>query len=76
MMDTNMGDKVQRVQAMLNAKASKEPEIRFKRLYKYLTRQEWIETAVMSVLRNRGSRTAGVDGRTRSYYTKAVSGRL
>jgi RNA-directed DNA polymerase len=56
---------------MLYAKASNEPETRFKRLYKYLTRQEWIETAVTDVLRNRGSRTAGIDGKTRSYYQDA-----
>lgn len=68
MMDTNIDGKVQRTQAMLNAKASKEPETRFKRLYKYLTRQEWIESAVTNVLRSQGSRTAGIDGRTRSYY--------
>jgi RNA-directed DNA polymerase len=68
MMDTNIGDKVQRLQAMLYAKASNEPEIRFKRLYKYLTRREWIEVAVTDVLRNRGSRTAGVDRKTRSSY--------
>ena len=59
MMDTNVDGKVQRIQAMLYAKASNEPETRFKRLYKYLTRREWIEAAVTDVLRNRGSRTAG-----------------
>lgn len=68
MMDTNMDGKVQRTQAMLYAKASNEPETRFKRLYKYLTRQEWVEAAVTDVLRNRGSRTAGVDGKTRNDY--------
>jgi retron-type reverse transcriptase len=68
MMDTNIGDKVQRLQAMLYAKASNEPETRFKRLYKYLTRREWVEAAVIDVLRNRGSRTAGVDRKTRSSY--------
>ena len=44
------------------------PETRFKRLYKYLTRPEWVEAAVDRILRNRGSRTAGVDGMTRSAY--------
>ena len=36
MMDTIVGGKVQRIQAMLYAKASNEPGTRFKRLYKYL----------------------------------------
>ncbi|MBU0491239.1 MAG: group II intron reverse transcriptase/maturase [Chloroflexi bacterium] len=68
MTDTPMDGKVQRIQAMLYAKASNEPETRFKRLYKYLTRTEWAETAIDRVLRNRGSRTAGIDGQTRRDY--------
>lgn len=68
MMDTNVDGKVQRLQAMLYAKASNEPDLRFKRLYKYLTRREWVEAAATEVLRNRGSRTAGVDRKTRSSY--------
>lgn len=68
MMDTFVDGKVQRLQAMLYAKARSEPETRFKRLYKYLTRQEWVETAIDRVLANRGSRTAGTDGNTRSDY--------
>jgi RNA-directed DNA polymerase len=67
-MDTNVDGKVQRIQAMLYAKASKEPETRFERLYKYLTRPEWVEAAVDKILRNRGSRTAGIDGKTRGAY--------
>ena len=72
MLDTNVNGKVQRVQAMLYAKASREPETRFKRLYKYLIKREWIEVAVDGVLRNRGSRTAGVDGKTRGDYLDEV----
>ena len=68
MTDTNVDSKVQRTQAMLYAKASEEPETRFKRLYKYLTRREWVQAAVTDVLRNRGSRTAGIDGMTRNDY--------
>ena len=65
MTDTCVDGKVQRVQAMLYAKASKEPDTRFSDLYKYLTRREWVEAAIDRVLRNRGSRTPGVDGMTR-----------
>lgn len=68
-MDTNIDSKVQRIQTMLYVKASQEPETRFRRLYKYLTRQEWVEAAMEKVLRNRGSRTAGIDGKTRKHYT-------
>jgi len=68
MMDTNIDSKVQRIQTMLYVKASQEPETRFRRLYKYLTRQEWVATAMEKVLRNRGSRTAGIDGKTRKHY--------
>lgn len=71
MMDTNVDSKVQRTQAMLYVKASQEPETRFRRLYKYLTRQELVEAAVEKVLRNRGSRTAGIDGKTRKHYQEA-----
>ena len=67
-MDTGVNGKVQRIQAMLYAKASSEPETRFRRLYKYLTKSEWVEVAADDVLRNRGSRTAGVDGKTRKDY--------
>jgi len=68
MMETNVDGKVQRIQAMLYAKACYEPETRFKRLYKYLTRVEWVEMAIDGILRNRGSRTAGIDGKTRGDY--------
>jgi group II intron reverse transcriptase/maturase len=67
-MDTSVDGKVQRIQVMLYVKASKEPETRFKRLYKYLTRAEWVEMAIDEILRKRGSRTAGIDGKTRSDY--------
>lgn len=68
MADTSIDGKVQRIQVMLYAKASNEPQIQFKRLYKYLTRAEWVETAMDRTLRNRGSRTAGIDGKMRSDY--------
>lgn len=68
MMETGIDGKVQRIQTMLYAKARNESETRFKRLYKYLTRDEWARMAVDSILRKRGSRTAGIDGKTRSDY--------
>jgi len=71
MTDTLVDGKVQRVQAMLYAKAGKEPEVQFKQLYKYLTKREWVEEATDKVIRSRGSRTAGIDGKTRSDYQEA-----
>ncbi len=68
MTETIVDGKVQRIQAMLYAKAYYEPETRFKRLYKYLTRTEWVEMAIDRILRNRGSRTAGIDDKTRGDY--------
>ena len=68
MTDTFVDAKVQRIQAMLYAKASHEPQTRFNRLYKYLTRREWVRAATNHVLSNRGSRTAGIDGMTRASY--------
>jgi len=50
MMDTNIDSKVQRIQTMLYVKASQKPETRFRRLYKYLTRQEWVLAATEKVL--------------------------
>lgn len=43
---TNVDGKVQRLQAMLYAKASNELEIRFKWLCKCLIRREWVRAAV------------------------------
>ena len=65
MMDTFIDGQVQRLQAMLYAKARYEPETRFKHLYKYLTKRHWVEAALQQVCRNRGSRTPGIDGVTR-----------
>jgi RNA-directed DNA polymerase len=65
MLDTFMDGEVQRVQAMLYAKAKAEPLTRFTNLYKYLPRHLWIDAALTRVLRNKGSRTAGIDGVTR-----------
>jgi RNA-directed DNA polymerase len=66
MVDTSVDGQVQRLQAMLYAKASNEPETQFKHLYKYLFRRQWVEAALERVMRNRGSRSPGVDGMTRS----------
>lgn len=43
-------------------KATTHPEHRFEDLYHLICRIEWIETALVHVLSNKGSRTVGVDG--------------
>lgn len=53
---------VQKIQRGFARKAEAEPEHRFEDVYHLLCRQEWIMTALESVLANSGARTAGVDG--------------
>lgn len=76
MADTHIDGQVQRLQAMLYAKARKEPETRFKHLYKYLAKRHWVEAPVGRVCRNRGSRTPGIDGMTRGHVQGVERDRL
>jgi hypothetical protein len=69
MTNTLMDNQVQKLQAMLYAKASQEPMTRFDRLYKQMLKPNWAWAAVQKVLSNKGSRTAGVDGMTRRDYS-------
>ena len=69
MANTSIEAKVQRLQAMLYAKAGHEPQTRFHRLYKQMLKPDWAGAAVRKVLANKGSRTPGMDGKTRSDYT-------
>lgn len=68
MTNTIMDLQVQKLQAMLYAKASHEPMVRFSRLYRQMLKPHWAWAAAQKVLSNRGSRTAGVDGKARSDY--------
>jgi RNA-directed DNA polymerase len=70
---TDVDSEVLRIQKMLYAQARENTDRRFKRLYKYLAQPEWISLAMEAVLVSRGSRTAGVDGRTRKHYLADVS---
>ena len=65
---TDVDSEVLRIQQMLYAQARANTDRRFKRLYKYITHPEWVSLAVDRVLLNRGSRTAGVDGKARKHY--------
>jgi RNA-directed DNA polymerase len=53
---------IARVQRSLATKASCEPQHRFNDLYRYVRHRDWLEAACRSVLRNKGARTAGIDG--------------
>jgi RNA-directed DNA polymerase len=65
---TDIDSEVLRIQQMLYAQARANIDRRFKRLYKYMTHLEWVSLAIDRVLLNRGSRTTGVDGKTRKHY--------
>lgn len=66
----NVDSKVQRTQWMLYAEASHNQERRFKQVYRFLKQPWWVAQAINDVLRNQGSRTAGIDGKTRSDYSE------
>lgn len=58
---------VRKTQVSFARKALAESRHRFGDLYHLISRHEWLEEALTAVLRNIGSRTAGVDGVTRSH---------
>src|SRR5690349_10835138 len=49
-------------------KATKEPEHRFENLYGLLCHEVWLRVAAHTVLQNKGSGTAGIDGMTKSNF--------
>lgn len=52
-------------QHSLAVKAAEQPDHRFEHLYRYLSREDWLQVALERVLRNTGARTAGIDGMTK-----------
>ena len=59
------------MQRKLNLKAVDDSNHRFDDLYSFLYAEGWLEIAYDHIRRNRGSRTAGVDGVTRSSFEEA-----
>jgi RNA-directed DNA polymerase len=57
---------VDEMQKKLSQKAEKEPEHQFENLYGLLCNEVWLRVAANKTLRNTGSRTAGIDGMTKS----------
>lgn len=58
-------DYIRLTQRGLAQTATHDPEHRFKRIYRFISREDWIESALDAVLKSTGSRTAGVDGVSR-----------
>jgi RNA-directed DNA polymerase len=55
-------DDVRKAQRAFGRKAVAQPEHRFDKLYRLMSRKEWLEEATKAVLSNKGARTPGVDG--------------
>jgi group II intron reverse transcriptase/maturase len=64
-------DDLRKTQASFARKALAQPTHRFGDLYHLVCRQDWLEAALRAVLRNTGSRTAGIDGISRKQLADA-----
>lgn len=60
-------DDVRKTQQSFARKAQAQPKHRFGDLYHLICREEWLRQALQRVLRNAGSRTAGIDGISRKH---------
>jgi RNA-directed DNA polymerase len=58
---------LRKTQESFARKAQAQPEHRFGDLYHLVCREDWLKEALQAVLRNAGSRTAGVDGISRKH---------
>ena len=65
---TSQTDTVDEMQKKLSQKATKEPEHQFENLYGLLCNEVWLRVAATETLGNKGSRTAGIDGITKSNF--------
>ena len=59
---------VDEMQKKLSQKATKEPEHQFENLYGLLCNEVWLRAAAHATLGNQGSKTAGIDGMTKSNF--------
>jgi RNA-directed DNA polymerase len=67
---------VDEMQKKLSHKATKEPEHRFENLYGLLCHEVWLRVAAHTVLQNKGSGTAGIDGMTKSNFLGDFDGHI
>ncbi|MBV6623721.1 MAG: hypothetical protein KI793_12425 [Rivularia sp. (in: Bacteria)] len=54
-----------KIQRSLATKAKHNPLHQFDHLYRLICREDWIRTALKSVLANKGAKTPGIDGVTK-----------
>ena len=66
-------DDLRKTQESFARKAQAQPTHRFGDLYHLICREEWIRAALLAVLTNMGSRTAGVDGISRKHLQETQS---
>ncbi|MAU00349.1 MAG: group II intron reverse transcriptase/maturase [Anaerolineaceae bacterium] len=63
-------NELRKTQESFARKAQAQPGHRFGDLYHLVCREEWLKEALQAVLRNVGSRTAGIDGISRKQLTE------
>ena len=67
---------VDEMQKKLSQKAGKEPGHQFEDFYGLLCNAVWLRVAATKVLKNEGSETAGVDGKTKSNFLGDLDGHI
>ena len=67
---------VDEMQKKLSEKATRETEHQFEDLYELLCNEVWLRVAAHRVLRNQGSRTAGVDWQTKANFLVDLDGNI
>ena len=67
---------VDEMQKKLSLKATKEPEHQFENLYGLLCNETWLRVAATKVLKNTGSKTAGIDSMTKSNFFGDFDGNI
>jgi RNA-directed DNA polymerase len=64
------------MQKKLSQKATKESEHHFENLYGLLCNEVWLRVAAHKTLQNKGSGTAGIDGKTKSNFLGDFDGHI
>src|SRR5262245_36703507 len=64
------------MQRKLSQWATENPTEQYRELYHLLCNEEWLRVAAHKVLRNEGSRTAGIDGQTKSNFLGDLDGNI
>jgi RNA-directed DNA polymerase len=64
------------MQKKLSQKATKESEHHFENLYGLLCNEVWLRVAAHTTLQNKGSETAGIDGKTKSNFLGDFDGHI